>query len=66
MKVVVLKFRYSKVNNTKKLTDQVLKVVAYLANRYGYDPKLTKTQIGLVNDDFLMNKYTIKITLLNA
>ena len=64
-KIVFLKVKINKMNGTDSLGYQITKVARYLSKRYGLDPSRFLCKIGYADDDFINDKFTIRLTLRN-
>jgi len=64
-KIVFLKVKIHKMNDIETLTYQITKVARYLSKRYGLDPSRFLTKTGYVNEDFILDKFTVRLTIIN-
>jgi hypothetical protein len=63
-KVVFLKVNDTKLNDTDELAIQIDRVGRKLSLRYGFNPRIYKHKFGLLNDDFVKARFSVKLTLM--
>ena len=60
--IITLKFNNYKFENIEKLQNQIRKICNYLIIRKKLNSDTMDFRFGTVNDDFVKNKKTLKIT----
>jgi len=59
--VIILKAKESKYNDPEKLIVQICRVAEYLTQRYRLGGLVNECNIGTVDDDFVLNRFTVKL-----